>query len=47
MSFERPLVIEMIRSESQKFSDRARRGGKFGQVPDDGRPSQNKSPKPR
>jgi len=34
--FERPLVIEMIRSESQKFSDRARRAGKFGQVPDDG-----------
>lgn len=36
MPLERPLVIEMIRSETRKFSDAARRAGKFGQVPDNG-----------
>jgi len=36
MPFERPIEIEMIRAETRKFSDAARRAGKFGQVPDNG-----------
>ena len=34
MSFERPLFIEMIRSEVRDYSDRARKAGKANQVPE-------------
>jgi AAA domain len=31
---DRPLLIEMLRSEAREFSDRTKKAGKFGQVPD-------------
>jgi hypothetical protein len=31
---DRPLLIEMIRSEAREYSDRALKAGKFGQIPE-------------